>query len=299
MPHDPAAGPARDRVHALLIVCVLAAASLVIAFLGASPARVSSTELLGATRTPGENAFIASHRGGGATAPENTLPAITSALAGGFEYVEVDIALTADRRIVLMHDATVDRTTDGHGRLAALTYDQVRALDAGAWFAPSFAGTRVPALDEFLDVLELSGKKAMIEMKGRWDDEAVAGFVAQVQARGLEHHVIVSSFDARTLALVATASAAIPRLAIFRKIPVDIVEAALELGVRGVVVDRRVVMDHPEIIDGLHEEGVRVVVYTLNQDDHWHEVTQLGVDGIVTDSPATLSEWQAGAPADR
>ena len=71
--------------------------------------------------TPGDAAFIASHRGGGATAPENTLPAITAALAAGFDYVEVDVALTADRQPVLMHDATVDRTTDGHGRLAALT----------------------------------------------------------------------------------------------------------------------------------------------------------------------------------
>ncbi|KRA22394.1 hypothetical protein ASD65_18140 [Microbacterium sp. Root61] len=299
MPHDAVATPARDHVHALLIVCVLAVASLVIAFLGASPARVSSTELLGAPRTPGENAFIASHRGGGATAPENTLPAIEAALAGGFEYVEVDIALTADRRAVLMHDASVDRTTDGHGRLAMLTFDEVRGLDAGAWFDPSFAGTQVPTLEEFLDVLDASGKKAMIELKGRWDAETVAGFVAQVAARGLEQHIIVSSFDARTLALAATASTAIPRLAIFRKLPADIVEAALELGVRGVIVDRRVVMAQPEIIDSLHAEGVRVVVYTLNDHEHWQEVTQLGVDGIVTDSPATLSDWQAGADAER
>ena len=99
----PAAAPdrTRDRTHALLVVCVLAAASLVIAFLGASPARVSATELLGDPRTPGEAAFIASHRGGGATAPENTLPAIAAALAGGFGYVEVDIALTVDGHPVL------------------------------------------------------------------------------------------------------------------------------------------------------------------------------------------------------
>ena len=113
MPDDAASDHARDRIHALLIVCVLAVASLVIAFLGATPARVSATELLGDPRTPGDAAFIASHRGGGATAPENTLPAIEAALSGGFDYVEVDVALTADRQPVLMHDATVDRTTDG------------------------------------------------------------------------------------------------------------------------------------------------------------------------------------------
>ena len=118
---------------------------------------MSATELLGDPRTPGDAAFIASHRGGGATAPENTLPAITAALAGGFDYVEVDVALTADRQPVLMHDATVDRTTDGHGRLAALTLAEVRALDAGSWFDPDFAGTQVPTLAEFLDVLARPG----------------------------------------------------------------------------------------------------------------------------------------------
>ena len=81
MPDDiaPRAGtvePARDRLQPLLIVCVLATLSLIIAFLGATPARVSATELLGETRAAGDEAFIASHRGGGATAPENTLPAI-------------------------------------------------------------------------------------------------------------------------------------------------------------------------------------------------------------------------------
>ena len=143
MPDDAASAHTRDRIHALLIVCVLAVASLVIAFLGATPARVSASELLGDPRGPGEAAFIASHRGGGATAPENTLPAIRAALSGGFDYVEVDVALTADRQPVLMHDAKVDRTTDGHGRLASLTLAEVRALDAGSWFDPEFAGTQI------------------------------------------------------------------------------------------------------------------------------------------------------------
>ena len=133
-PREGTVDPARDRLQPLLIVCVLATLSLIIAFLGATPARVSATELLGETRAAGDEAFIASHRGGGATAPENTLPAISAALAAGFDYVEVDVALTADRQPVLMHDTTVDRTTDGHGRLSSLTLAQVQRLDAGAWF---------------------------------------------------------------------------------------------------------------------------------------------------------------------
>ena len=293
MPHSAASDRARDRIHALSVMCVLAVASVVIAFLGASPPRVSSTEVLGEERTPGEAAFIASHRGGAATAPENTLPAITAALEGGFGYVEVDVALTADRHPVLMHDATVDRTTDGHGRLSALTLAEVRALDAGSWFDASYAGTRVPTLDEFLDALVKADARAIVELKGRWDAAAVDAAVAAVAARGLERRVVLASFDARTLALAASGSQVMSRLLILKHVPDDVVSAVAEAGARGVVVSRKAVLARPGIVDELHASGARVVVYTLNKDDQWDAVTALGVDGIVTDDPHTLWEWQS------
>lgn len=292
MPHDAPLERGSGSIHALLIMCVLAVASVIVALLGATPARVSGTDLMGEVRTPGEQAFIASHRGGGATAPENTIPAITAALAGGFGYVEVDIALTADRQPVLMHDATVDRTTDGTGRLSRLTLDAVRMLDAGAWFAPEYAGTRVPVLAEFLDVLESSRGRALVELKGEWDADSVSSFTAEVSARGLSSRIIVSSFDARTLAHARAASETIPRLVILKKVPDDVVAAVEETGARGIVVDRRAVIARPDIVDELHARGLRVVVYTLNSDSQWDEVTALGVDGIVTDDPGTLSSWQ-------
>ncbi len=299
MPDDPLVDHARDRFQALFIVCVLAVASLIIAFVGATPARVSATELLGETRTAGDAAFIASHRGGGATAPENTLPAITAALASGFDYVEVDVALTADRHPVLMHDASVDRTTDGHGRLASLTLAQVQALDAGSWFAAEYAGTPVPTFAEFLDVLGASGHRAIVELKGQWDAAAVAALVAEVTARNLERRVALSSFDARTLAVAGDASPVIPRLFILRHLPPDVVRAAMQASVRGIIVARKALLDRPEAVDELHAAGIRVVVYTLNSDTQWDEVTALGVDGIVTDDPATLSTWQQGVAGEQ
>jgi len=299
MPRSAASDRARDRTHALLVVCVLAVASLVIAFLGASPARVSATELLGDPRTPGEAAFIASHRGGGATAPENTLPAITAALDGGFAYVEVDVALTADGHPVLMHDAEVDRTTDGTGSLADLTLAEVRELDAGSWFDPAFDGTRVPTLTEFLDVLADAEGRAIIELKGKWDAAAVDAALAEVTGRGLERHVAIASFDARTLALWAAASEVVSRLLILKHVPEDVVTAAEQAGVRGIIVDRKAVLERPEIVDELHDAGARVVVYTLNKGAQWDAVTALGVDGIVTDDPGMLSAWQAAYAVQR
>ncbi|GAA1986395.1 glycerophosphodiester phosphodiesterase [Microbacterium pumilum] len=298
MPDDAQADRARDRLNALLIVCVLAIASVVIAFLGAAPTRVSASEVLGVARTPGDAAFIASHRGGGATAPENTLPAVGAALAAGFDYVEVDVALTSDRHPVLMHDATVDRTTDGHGALAALTLAEVQALDAGTWFDKRFAGTRVPTLEEFLDVLGASGHRAIVEFKGVWDATAVTSAIGDVIARDLESRVAISSFDARTLALVAAASEVVPRMLILKHIPDDVVRAAGEAGVRGIVVDRKAVLSRPEVVAEVHRAGIRIIVYTLNRDSQWDAVTDLGVDGIVTDAPDTLAEWQQAASGD-
>lgn len=293
MPDPAASDRARDRIHALSVMTVLAVASIVIALFGATPARVSSRELLGDERTPGEAAFIASHRGGAATAPENTLPAITAALAAGFDYVEVDVALTEDRQPVLMHDKKVDRTTDGHGRLASLTLAEVRELDAGSWFDSAYAGTPVPTFAEFLDALVAADGRAIVELKGEWDAAAADSAVAEVAARGLERRIVFASFDARTLALAAAGSDVLSRLLIVKQLPSDVVSAVAEAGARGVVVSRKAVLARPDIVDELHATGARVVVYTLNDDTQWDAVTALGVDGIVTDDPHTLSEWQS------
>ena len=116
--------------------------------------------------------------------------------------------------------------------------------------------------------------------------------VAEVTVRNLERRVAVSSFDARTLAMAGSASPVLPRLFILAPLPRDVVRAAHEAGVRGIIVDRRAILERPEVVDELHAAGIRVVVYTLNSDTQWDEVTALGVDGIVTDDPATLSTWQ-------
>lgn len=294
MPETVADGRAATRsAGPLIVVALLAAASLTVAFLGASPAPVSARELMGATRDPGEPAFVASHRGDADAAPENTLPAVRAAIAAGFDYVEVDVALTRDGAAVLMHDATVDRTTDGFGRLSQLSLADVRSLDAGGWFGPEFLGTPVPLVEEFLDVLAASESRALIELKGEWTPESTARLVSEIDARGLERRVAVSSFDARTLALVAGESDVISRLAILRALPDDVVEAARSLGVRGVVVKGSAVIARPEIVDDLHAAGIRVVVYTFNEDREWREAIDIGVDGIVTDRPGTLSTWLA------
>lgn len=101
---------------------------------------------------------VIAHRGNSSQAPENTLASINSAFAIGADHVELDIALTSDGIAVLMHDATVDRTTDGTGPISSLTLAQVQSLDAGSWFGPAFVGERVPTLAEALVAADQRGR---------------------------------------------------------------------------------------------------------------------------------------------
>lgn len=103
---------------------------------------------------PGAHAArCAAHRGDLKNAPENTIPAFVSAARKGAPMIEFDVQLSSDGELVLMHDATVDRTTGGRGKVSDLSFAQLRALDAGKRFAPQFAGTRIPALREALEAI--------------------------------------------------------------------------------------------------------------------------------------------------
>jgi glycerophosphoryl diester phosphodiesterase len=131
------------------------------------------------------------HRGANSVAPENTLPAAACAFAAGFDWVELDLRTSADGELVVIHDASVDRTTDGTGRVADLPMAELRALDAGAWFDPHFAGTRLPTLAEMLDCARAWGRGIYIEIK---DADPIAA-LAEVQRAGLVERCIFWGWD--------------------------------------------------------------------------------------------------------
>ena len=103
-----------------------------------------------ATLSAADRIVVIAHRGEHRSHPENTLPAFQAAIDAGADFFELDVRTTSDGRLVLMHDAKVDRTTNGSGAVREMTFDQIRALDAGAKFSPQFAGTKVPSFEEAL-----------------------------------------------------------------------------------------------------------------------------------------------------
>lgn len=131
------------------------------------------------------------HRGANSVAPENTLPAAACAFAAGFDWVELDLRTSADGELVVSHDATVDRTTNGSGPVTDLPMSELRALDAGCWFDPHFAGVRLPTLAEMLDCARDWGRGIYIEIK---DADPLAA-LREVQRAGIVERCIFWGWD--------------------------------------------------------------------------------------------------------
>ena len=120
---------------------------------------------------------VVGHRGAAGHAPENTLASLRAAHELGIEWVEFDVMLTAEGTPVLFHDETLDRTTDGTGRLADRRWEDLRGLDAGSWFGSAFKGQRVPSLHEALALLGRTGMGANVELKPSEGQDATTGVI--------------------------------------------------------------------------------------------------------------------------
>jgi glycerophosphoryl diester phosphodiesterase len=139
---------------------------------------------------------ICGHRGYSLHYPENTLPAMQAAKAAGATTVEIDVVLTADGEPIVLHDLSVDRTTNGHGFAADLTLEEVRGLDAGFRFGPAFAGTKIPTAAEAVDWAKAENMGIVLEIKeAERPDLAVDRVAALLEATGCLDRVIVISFD--------------------------------------------------------------------------------------------------------
>jgi len=149
-------------------------------------------ELVNPFRPPSDYPFgIVCHRGANTIAPENTLPALECALAAGFDVIELDMHITADGEIVVIHDPTLERTTDGAGPVTQKTLADLRKLDAGAWFDPFFRGTQIPTLEEVLSLLQKYGGRAYLEFKSA----PPAPVLERVERAGMLDRVFFWSFN--------------------------------------------------------------------------------------------------------
>ena len=154
----------------------------------------------------GTRVILAAHRGDRAKCPENTLPAFESALRCGVDMIETDVHMTKDGHLIIMHDRNLKRTAGYDGLTYEMTLEQIRTLDAGAWFSAEFAGTRVPTLLEFVELIKDTGVLVNWELKDYpchvGDDFAFAAadkLIAIIREHGLEGRSMINSFSDRVL----------------------------------------------------------------------------------------------------
>lgn len=228
------------------------------------------------------------HRGAAGTHPENTLASFRRAVEAGMDGIELDVHRTRDGHLVVIHDPTLDRTTDGTGYVRDLTLDQVRQADAGKWKGDRFAGERVPTLQELFRALP-SSLRFFVELKagsihypGIEED-----LVRLIRAEGMEGRTEVSSFDHQALLRISRLAPDLELGMLFADNPVNPVRMAQECGARALHPFWQWVT--PEMVRSARSAGLRVAVWTVNDPAYISLLRdQLRVDGIMSDFPERL-----------
>lgn len=229
--------------------------------------------------------FYLGHRGVEAHAPENTLTAFRAAFAHGFP-IETDLQTTLDQTIVCIHDETVDRTTNGTGRVDQMTLAQLQQLDAGAWFSPTFAGERIPSVGELLACAPAN--LIFAELKDHRSAPLLARLVSE---QGLQPYVVFNC-EATDPLRVAAAIDPTVLLAPTYKRQQGLWPALSEmigLGARFCSIEK----EHPDLtrewVQACHAAGIRVVTWTHRQPGTRDQLLALGVDGFTCSDPAFIS----------
>jgi glycerophosphoryl diester phosphodiesterase len=234
--------------------------------------------------------LIIGHRGAAKAAPENTLESLREAKRQGAAWVEIDAKLTADNSIILLHDDLLDRTTSGTGAAARATFAEIRALDAGSWFAPAFAGVKVPTLEETVHELIALGLNCNVEIKpcpGR--EHVTAEFVVRELQRLWPSHAekpLISSFAYDSLQVAYRLAPEFPRAVQVEEVPGN--WRNLCEGVEAIALNPWHKTLTPEWTKAVKKAGYKLFSYTVNETARARELFDWGVDGVFSDTPGAL-----------
>ena len=256
--------------------------------------------------------IIVAHRGASAQAPENTMEAFRRGFEAGADAIELDVHLTADGHVVVIHDDTVDRTTDGTGLVREMTLREVKRLDAGYKFTQDSGetypyrgqGVIVPTLEEVYR--EFPNVPVNVEIKEARPDieQAVWKVIEEAEAAGRtlvvsETTPVIRRFRKASSGRVATASSVgeIVAFDLLRRLRLSKLLRLPYQGLQGPEVYGRILyVVTPRFVRAAHEQGLRVDVWTINSEPDMRRLLAFGVDGIMTDRPDVLAQVLDGAP---
>lgn len=242
--------------------------------------------------------LVIAHRGASLYAPENTIAAFELAVEMGADAIELDTMLTTDGTPIVIHDQSLERTTNGSGSVASKEVAELLLLDAGSMFDARFAGEKIPTLEE---VFSAVGNKILInvELKNYASPfDRLPGIVVDlVRDAGLSDRVILSSFNPIALIKAQRASNKIRRAALIGSGP-KIVRGIIERFTDYFALHPEVSLVDQRMVDNHHNAGHKVNVWTVNEESVMMKLLSMGVDGLITDTPDTAKKvieiWSRG-----
>ncbi len=232
--------------------------------------------------------MIVGHRGAAALAPENTLAGIEKAADLGCQWIETDTHLSADNVPVIFHDQTIDRCTNGSGKVEELLLQDLKKLDAGHWFNPEFVGESIPTLKELFVLCQARGIGVNLELK-IYNELTISTLVEQVknivqELKFDEQQLLLSSFS---LEAVRECRRVLPQVRagyITEDASLAYLEDLRSLGVYSVHVDHKILTQ--AMAQTIVEEGYELNIWTLNDPSKAKQFDELGVTHIITDDPS-------------
>jgi glycerophosphoryl diester phosphodiesterase len=240
---------------------------------------------------------VIAHRAGKALAPENTLTAIRNAIALGVDYVELDVRASRDGKLVILHDRTVDRTTNGKGAVRDLTFAEIRALDAGGKFDSRFIGEKIPTLDEALAVCK-NRVHVYVDHKAAPTEQVYAA----IRHHDMERQVIIYNdpVDLKEWKRIAPAVPVMPSLPDEFHRPGGVADFVQILPVE--VLDGHLDEWDTALVEQAHAAGAKVYVDVMGETDSeagYRNALEYGVDGMQTDYPDRLIKFLAASAPPR
>ncbi|HWO75955.1 MAG TPA: glycerophosphodiester phosphodiesterase family protein [Bacillus sp. (in: firmicutes)] len=230
------------------------------------------------------------HRGASGHAPENTMAAFQKGFEMKADYIEIDVQMSKDGELVILHDTTLDRTTDGTGWVGNYTLEELKQLDAGSWFSEEFAGEPIPTFEEVID--EFRGKVGiLIELKAPELYPGIEEKVAEaLKERNMDtpdnHKIVIQSFNHESMKLSKELLPEIPHGVLLGAGWANVTDEQLaEFAGYADYFNPTMTILTPELVDRVHTAGMDIWAYTVRTQEQADRLFELGVDGIITDFP--------------
>lgn len=239
------------------------------------------------------NSRVFAHRCGAGGAPENTLAAIRCVSKFDVQWVELDVRKSKDGTLILMHDKTLERTTNGNGSIQDVCISYLRTLDAGSWFSKKFSKEQIPTLEEAIHLILEVGISVNVEIKtSKNEDPKIGAQVAELLVKYWPMHLplpIISSFSSGPLEEARRAVPELPRMLVGDVLWDGWYEELVRLDSHHININHKYLTQ--KMVRAVSEAGINVLCYTVNKPERAREVLEWGVDAVFSDNPERLLKY--------